>query len=77
MMSYYAALKKDDKMKIKQMEKSIGWQIIPSTSDEYQEILPEIEALMKRFNTDKHDSDVQQAIDSLLEGLDQNIGPQV
>jgi hypothetical protein len=37
-------------MIIKQMGKSIGWQIIPSTSDEYQTILPEIEALMKRFN---------------------------
>lgn len=38
-------------MIINENDNFIGWNIEPQTFDEYQKIKPEIEALMKKFNT--------------------------
>jgi hypothetical protein len=66
-------------MKIEKLNNTIGWKIEPHTSEEYKDIEPKIEALMKEYGitNDKSDSilqhsDVQKAIDSLLADLDQN-----
>lgn len=57
-------------MIIKELENTHGWKIEPQTSDEYQKIMPEIEALKKKFTNYTPDLDVQKAIDSLLDDLD-------
>jgi hypothetical protein len=64
-------------MKIEKLNNTIGWKIEPHTSEEYHDIEPEIEALMKKYkithgteSQTEHDSDVQKAIDSLLSNLD-------
>jgi hypothetical protein len=66
-------------MKIGKLNNTIGWKIEPQTSDEYHDIEPKIEALMKEYKINpeaksqmEHDSDVQKAIDSLLSDLDRS-----